>query len=532
MHRFLACLLLPGALHAQAPAARDSAWHALNRLAFGPTPGLVDSVARTGVRRWVEQQLAERADDRMLRDRERGIEVLRRSPESMARLFVEARREVQAMRRERGDTAAAALEDPVARRDMLRDLPEEARELRERIVETQRLAILRPRYAGNQLREVLADFWLNHFNVFAGKGPVRALIPAYTERTIRPHVLGRFRDLLLATARAPAMLVYLDNAQSIAPGSEPGGLIARRVWRSERMAERRSSGINENYARELLELHTLGVDGGYTQADVQAVARILTGWSIEPPQRGGQFVYRDWAHDRGEKVVLGERFPAGRGEDEGERLLDLLAMHPATMKHVGAKLCARLVADDPPDGCIDDAVAAWRRTNGDLRAVVTAIVLGDDFWAPQHRGAKFKSPLEYTVSALRAVGAEPDTSARLALVVARLGQPLYQHTAPDGYPERSDDWVNSGMLLQRMNVGVGLAAGKLPGATFALPATLPPAGDLRALVAQVDTLVLGGRMTARTRDVILQEIATLPAGAPIASYALGLAIGGPEFQRQ
>jgi len=292
------------------------------------------------------------------------------------------------------------------------------------------------------------------------------------------------------------------------------------------------TGINENYARELLELHTLGVDGGYTQEDVINVARIFTGWSIEPPRQGGDFQFHDWAHDEGEKEVLGVTFPAGHGMDEGARLLKMLANHPATMHHVSRKLCQRFVNDEPPDGCVDDAVAAWRRSGGDLREVLHAIFNGPDFWAPQNTRAKVKTPLEFVVSALRAVGADPDTTPRLAQVVARLGEPLYLHVAPDGYPEREDAWVNSGALLDRMNAGVALAAGTLPGVTVSLDSLIPATGDAEQLILQVNDKILDGTMTENTKDVIRRQ--TSDIGDPVAARALavGLAVGGPEFQRQ
>src|SRR5205814_10315783 len=219
----------------------------------------------------------------------------------------------------------------------------------------------------------MVDFWTNHFNVYVAKGADRFLTPDYIEHTIRPHAMGRFEDLLIATAQSPAMLFYLDNWESVAPGaSPPFPLSARR--RGGQGVRTAPKGINENYARELLELHTLGVDGGYSQRDVIEVARIFTGWSIAPPPRGGGFEFHDWAHDRGAKTVLGVAFPAGHGEDEALRLLTLLASSPATMHHVSRRLCARFVADDPPDGCVDAAVAAWQRTGGDIREVLRAIL--------------------------------------------------------------------------------------------------------------------------------------------------------------
>ena len=290
-------------------------------------------------------------------------------------------------------------------------------------------------------------------------------------------------------------------------------------------------GINENYARELLELHTLGVDGGYTQQDVIDVARIFTGWSIERPQQGGDFEFHDWAHDTGEKQVLGVRFQGGHDMDEGIRLLKLLANHPATMHHVSRKLCERFVNDEPPDGCVDDAVAAWKRSSGDIREVLRAIFHGPDFWAAENVRAKVKTPFEFVVSAARAVDAQPDTSPRLAQVVARLGEPLYLHVAPDGYPEREAAWVNSGALLDRMNAAVALAAGKLQGVTVVLD-SIAAVGDAEQLISVVNEKILGGMMSENTKQVLRRQLADIPDPTQARALAVGLAIGGPEFQKQ
>jgi len=298
--------------------------------------------------------------------------------------------------------------------------------------------------------------------------------------------------------------------------------------------QRRPTGINENYARELMELHTLGVDGGYRQQDVTEVARILTGWSITPPPRGGggDFSFNAWAHDRGAKQVLGLEFPAGHGEDEGVRLLKLLAAHPSTMHYVSGKLCARFVNDMPPDGCIDDAVRAWKQSDGNIREVLRAIFHSPDFWAPANQSAKVKTPLEFVVSAVRALGGVPDTTPRLSGAVARLGQPLYQHVAPNGYGEHQEDWVNSGALLNRMNIAMGLAANRLPGVSVSLDGLLPIAADHASLVESVNQLILGGRMSAQTRKVILEQLADVGNPVQARALAVGLAIGGAEFQRQ
>ncbi|HEU5262774.1 MAG TPA: DUF1800 domain-containing protein [Gemmatimonadales bacterium] len=490
-------------------ASRDSALHALNRLAYGPRPGEVDRVAAQGVMHWIDRQLSpDEIDDRLLAQRERDFAILQYDRRELARLFVETQR----ARRER---TREAVPEPA--------MGQQGRRLAGQF---QQLAVMRAALSERQLYEVMVDVWTNHFHVFFGKGADRFLTPDYTERTIRPRALGRFEDLLIATAESPAMLFHLDNWQSIAPGATPPRLLRQRAL------ERMPKGINENYARELLELHTLGVDGGYTQQDVINVARIFTGWSIARPQRGAGFEFHDWAHDDGEKQVLGVRFPAGRGQDEGIRLLKLLANHPATMQHVSRKLCRRFVNDGPPDGCVDDAAAAWQRSHGDIREVLRAIFRGPDFWAAENIRAKVKTPLEFVVSALRAVRANPDTVPSLAQLVAQLGQPLYLRVTPDGYAEQEDAWVNSGALLDRMNAAVALAAGKLPGVTSDLDAIVPATTDRDHLLASVDREVLGATMSENTRDVIARQIADISDPVAARALAVGLALGGPEFQMQ
>jgi len=524
----------PPAPPAAAMTARDSALHALNRLAYGPRPGEVDSVARLGVMRWIDRQLdPDGIDDKALERREHDFKILDYHREDLAERFRDVQRERQRMQRELGAAADTVRPD---------NLPKPMREFRQLDGELQQLAVVRAALSERQLREVMVDFWTNHFNVFVGKGADRFLLPSYIEQTIRPRVLGRFEDLLIATAESPAMLFYLDNAQSVAPGSTPprpfrpfSPFFGRRRFGMNEMPEdrrrRQQTGINENYARELLELHTLGVDGGYTQQDVIEVARIFTGWSIEPPERGAGFVFRDWAHDQGTKHVFGLTFQED-GKDEGVRLLKFLAMQHATMHHVSAKLCARFVADEPPDGCVDAAVAAWQKTRGDIRAVLRAIFTSPDFWAPQVVRSKVKTPFEFVVSAVRAVSADPDTTPRLAQVVARLGEPLYQQPAPTGYGETEAHWVNSGALLARMNAAVALAGGHLPGIDGNLDAVIPATTDHSQLVDMVDKRILGGTMSAHTRIVILKQLTDVADPLQARALAVGLAIGGPDFQKQ
>src|SRR3989440_3279742 len=496
---------------------RDPGGHARNRLAYGPRPGEIERVAAGGVLRWIDAQLApDKIDDETVAKREREFDVLKYDRGDLARLYAEVQRARQERKR-MGDIAADKPDDsPVAMKG------------RRFAAEFADLAVVRAALSERQLYEVMVDFWTNHFNVFLAKGADRFLTPSYIEQTIRPRALSKFEDLLIATAKSPAMLFYLDNWESVAPGAAPPFPLSAR--RREGQGVR--TGINENYARELLELHTLGVDGGYGQHDVIDVARIFTGWSIRRPQQGADFEFHDWAHDTGDKQVLDIEFERGHGMDEGIRLLKLLANHPATTHHISRQLCQRFVNDDPPDGCVDDAVAAWQRSRGDIREVLRAIFHGPDFWAAANVRAKVKTPLEFVVSAARAVDAEPDTTPRLAQVVARLGEPLYLHVAPDGYPEREEAWVNSGALLDRMNAAVALAAGRLPGASVSPDSVVPATADPERLIASIDAGILGGTMSDNTRRVIRNQLSDINDAVQARALAVGLAIGGPEFQRQ
>lgn len=472
-------------LTAQVPLTpADSARHVLNRLAFGAGPGDIESVTRIGALRWADQQLSPtRPADKALADAERAFDLSRFG----AARLLDQQQEVRRMRRAQGNDTTMSPETRMMARDNRHD-----------VLAFQQLTLVRAITAEDQLREVLVDFWTNHFNVLLNKGDDRALLPEYIETVIRPNALGKFRTLLIATAKSPAMLFYLDNARSVKPGALPPG--------RRRAPPQMPSGINENYARELMELHTLGVDGGYTQKDITEVARILTGWGINMRERS-RFEYRDWAHDTGAKTVLGVSFPAGKGEEEGVRLLTMLAEQPATMHFVSQKLCARFVMDAAPDGCTDDAVRAWKASDGDILTIMRAIVHSQDFWSPRAVESKVKSPLEFVVSAARAIGLTPDTLPLLAQGVARLGQPLFQYSAPTGYPEREQEWVNSGALLARMNFAVALASRT----------------RMYQSLEQINQDLFAGRLSETTMKAIEAEEPSL---------ATGLALGSPEFQRQ
>ncbi|MCU1238772.1 MAG: hypothetical protein JWP63_6739 [Candidatus Solibacter sp.] len=311
--------------------------------------------------------------------------------------------------------------------------------------------LLRAVYSDRQLDEVLTDFWFNHFNIYLDKGADRYLVTEYERDVIRPHVLGKFKDLLVATAKSPAMLFYLDNWQSVGPDAP------------QLRGKKGARGLNENYGRELLELHTLGVDGGYTQHDVTEAARCFTGWTINQPQRGGTFAFNKRVHDDGEKTVLGVKIPAGGGMSDGEKVLDIVAHHPSTAHFIAKSLATRFVADEPPAALVGRMAATFTKTDGDLRAVMRTMLESREFFSEGAYRSKLKSPLEVVASAVRAVNGEIDYAFPLANQVSQLGQPLYRKQEPTGYSNSSMEWLNSGGLLARMNFALQLADNKVPG---------------------------------------------------------------------
>jgi uncharacterized protein (DUF1800 family) len=312
--------------------------------------------------------------------------------------------------------------------------------------------LYRALYSNRQLEEVLVDFWMNHFNVFNGKGPGRVLLTSFERDAIRPHVFGRFKDLLLATARHPAMLFYLDNWQSQVLRDDillPVGV--------------RRPGLNENYGREILELHTLGVDGGYTQQDVIAVARAFSGWTIYDPQKFAEFQFNPANHDRKEKIILGHTLPAMQGEQDGLDVIDILAHHPSTAKFISKKLAQRFVADDPPKALVDRMAATFAATDGDLRAVLQTLFKSPEFLSEGAWQSKMKSPLEMVVSSVRATNADVTDTLALAQRIADLGEPLYGKLEPSGYPNTGEAWANTAGIMGRINFATALTAGQVAG---------------------------------------------------------------------
>jgi uncharacterized protein (DUF1800 family) len=484
---------------------RQRAIHVLDRLAFGARPGDVDRMLTGGVDAWIERQLhPETIADRVLDARLVRYETLRMSNEQIGKQFVAPLMAARAAAKNRaaGDPRAAAESSAAAdpRPVLLTPLSPDARP-RQLLMELQSQRILRAAESERQLNEVLVDFWMNHFNVFAGKGADRFLLTEYERDTIRPRIFGRFEDLLLATAKSPAMLFYLDNARS------------------------RAGAINENYARELMELHTLGVDAGYTQKDVTELARVLTGWSIERPQQGGAFVFRPRLHDRGAKTVLGVRFPAGGGIEEGERMIALLARQPATAHRIAYKLSQRLVADEPPPALVDRVAKRFLATDGDLRETVRAVIASPEFRDPRYYRAKVKTPLEYTISAVRAVGARIDDPLPLARGLQQGGEALYGAQAPTGYSDQASAWVNTGALLQRLNFAIALAGNQLPGVRSDVAALVDVHDDDHAVDALAQILT-GGALTDGTKQTIRER-----GGKSLTTIA-ALILGSPEFQKQ
>jgi uncharacterized protein (DUF1800 family) len=527
--------------------------HVLNRIGFGTAPGDIERVRALGLAAYIDQQLhPERIDDGELAARLAAFDTLSKSTEEMAmQRYLPAQMARRA--RQRQQTQEPAEKMTPAQRDARRESmsPEQAeavRKERQALLQLMQAKLLRAAYSDRQLEEVMVDFWFNHFNVFSGKGQVRVYLNEYERDAIRPHVLGSFRELLQATAESPAMLFYLDNWQSSAPEA---GRTAARATEGARLSRRnpnrmpqltgratgprtladlppgflnRRAGLNENYARELMELHTLGVDGGYTQKDVQEVARAFTGWTIANPRQGGAFRFEPRMHDDGEKVVLGHTVKAGGGKKDGDVVLDLLANHPATSRFIATKLARRFVADEPPTTLVDRAAGRFRETGGNIREVVKSIVTSPEFFAAESYRAKVKTPFEFVVSAVRATGTDTSNAMPLVLAVRNLGMPLYGCQPPTGYSDKAEAWVNSGALLNRMNFAVSLTAPTSERRAARRPPEdrggAGPTVTIDALVASA----LAGELSEATAATVAK--ATTPP------QALALVLGSPEFQRK
>jgi uncharacterized protein (DUF1800 family) len=425
--------------------------------------------------------------------------------------------------------------------------------------------LLRAIYSERQLEEVMTDFWFNHFNVFVGKGPERLLLTTYEQDTIRPHALGKFEDLLVATAKSPAMLFYLDNWLSVGPNSmQAQGIPSRpmgygpygrprRFPPNQNAKRKQNSGLNENYGRELLELHTLSVNGGYSQRDVTEVAKVFTGWTIEKPFEGMGFRYDPRMHEPGPKFVLGHHIKP-KGQDEGKEVLHLLATSSQTAHFISLKLAERFVSDDPPAALVDRMAKTFEKKKGDIREVLDTMFHSPEFWADTSYRAKVKTPLEFVASALRATGADVQDAMPLARQLNQMGMPLYGAQPPTGYSMKADTWVSSSALLNRMNFALALTGGKVRGVkvdTAQLAGGAPPPQDAGVELSTMETKLLGADVSKQTHDSIVAQInpapnapSNMPNNAadqgkkapqpkpPDTNTIAGLLLGSPEFQRR
>ncbi|MBI3297113.1 MAG: DUF1800 domain-containing protein [Elusimicrobia bacterium] len=506
---------------------RRLAVHVLGRLGYGARPGEAERLAREGVDAWIARQLA---------------------PESIvdpACAAVTARYPSQGM-------GPAELFEEYPQPKQARLLGMFDREAKpQRIIEEAAAAKLeRAAVCQAQLAEVMTDFWFNHFNVDARKGPLKWLFTSYERDTIRPRAFGRFRDLLGAVAHSPAMLVYLDNAQSTvdaryAPREDLVALGRMEERMAEKGGKRAKLGLNENYARELLELHTVGVGGGYSQTDVTELARVLTGWTlVRPNAKKGVvgFQFRPRMHDAGEKTVLGRRFGPDGGQREGELALDMLARHPATARFIALKLCRRFVSDEPPAALVERLAAKFTAADGDVRVVLAALFASPEFRSEAAFRAKVKTPYEFAVSLLRATRAELRDPLQAARALVRLGQPPYLCEPPTGWPDRADAWISAGGLLERLRAAAAVTRGG-PNAPAAADAAVvaPRAADARASVDALAAALLGGELSERTRKTLEDRLddpeirrgrlddAPRPADERLLA---ALVLGSPEFQRR
>lgn len=632
------------ALSAEKPLTEEQRIvHALNRLGFGPRPGDIERVQKLGLKTYIQQQLhPETLKDDTVAKKTAGYEALKLTGLEIAELERGVQRnnarllQLQSQLAQRGATGASqAIQNGVAAAQtgtppppqqqaqgimevMRNATPEERKQLEEGRMARQRVndagsqlvmnKLVRAVESEKQLQEVLVDFWSNHFNIDATK--VRAAKVTDEEQAIRPHVLGKFSELLKASAHSAAMMLYLDNAQSVAaqPEQPQGRFGAQRQFSFDQvkqgalngipaanqlmarvreiaknqniseeeaykrltsqgmpnrpaLAQRQRAGLNENYAREVMELHTLGVDGGYTQKDVTELARCLTGWGVRGGRYGGEFEFHANLHDRNAKEVLGVKFPVGGGQEEGEKMLDVLASHPATMKNISTKLCRRFVSDNPPASLVNKCVATWQKTDGDIREILATIFSSPEFNSAAAFKSKVKSPFEFVVSAARALGATVETAPPaapgpfggmrpavginifapngsgqtnqrlLAGQVGLLGQPLFNYAFPTGYPEESSKWVSSGALIGRINFALALVNGRISDIdlTSSLPISETPNKPTPAMIELLGEQLTGTPLSAATRKTLQKQT----EGDEFSAKRLAaLILGSPEFQRR
>jgi uncharacterized protein (DUF1800 family) len=456
----------------------------------------------------------------------------------------------------------------VGRRDLLgggdpnnvpRAMADDSKRPQRVVAELSMAKLTRAIYSERQLQQVMDDFWFNHFNVFAGKGEDRYYLTSYERDVIQPHALGKFKDLLTATAKSPAMLFYLDNFLSADPRAAERQAMQRATRQQARYgrrgpwpprpaanpqaaAKKNERGLNENYGRELMELHTLGVDGGYTQKDVTEVARCFTGWTIEKPRQFADFKFDEKLHDPDTKIVLGKKISAG-GMKDGEQVIDLLVHHPSTARFISTKLARRFVSDNPPPALVDRMAKSFQSSDGDIKAVLHTMIWSPEFWSRESYRAKIKTSFELVVSAVRALGTDVDTPMPLVQWVGRIGEPLYQCQPPTGYSDKADAWVNTGALLNRLNYSLALAGNKMRGARTDVASLLgvESSADPKSALDRAVRVFLGGQAGATTVETlqkqldnpqVLQAKLDDPRKQVDLGVVAGLVLGAPEFQRR
>ena len=587
----------------------EAVLHALNRLGYGPRPGDVERVKQVGLAKWIELQLNPKSiDDRAVEARLNIYPTLKMSNSQLmaeypnpkqqaAKQNAQAREETPEQKAQRqADTAITVMARDLDANDALTNgtMPANAATVApapdtpspmklnpatrgagrkdalsvdpnavppaisddskrpQRVVEELAMAkMTRAVYSERQLQQVMDDFWFNHFNVFAGKGEVKWYLTSYERDVIQPHALGKFKDLVTATAKSPAMLFYLDNYLSANPNAAQRAM--RQMQRGGRRpsvpqpanpqkAKKQERGLNENYGRELMELHTLGVDGGYAQKDVTAVARCFTGWSIEKPREIAVFKFDEKLHDPDAKVVLGKKIHSG-GMKDGEQVIELLSKNPNTAKFISTKLARRFVSDNPPPALVARMAKTFHKSDGDIREVMRTMIYSPEFWSREAYRAKVKTPYELVVTSVRALGTDVDTPMPLVQWVARIGEPLYQCQPPTGYSDKAETWVNTGALLSRLNFSLALAGNKVRGSRSDVLAVLgsETGGDAKAALDRAVEVFLGGQAAPATVETlekqlenpqVLQARLDDPVKPVDLGVVTGLVLGAPEFQRR
>jgi uncharacterized protein (DUF1800 family) len=556
--------------------------HALNRLGYGPRPGDIDHIRQIGLERWIDQQLhPESIDDSAFDQRLAKYPTLHMSSRELLEQFPPPNQAAQQEGGSRDDYKAQLQEK---QRQAMADLPSSGDQNMDHaeqqlakiqgpnriIAELSMAKIDRAVYSNRQLEAVLEDFWFNHFNVFASKGADRWLLTSYMRDTIRPHTMDKFGDLLVATAKSPAMLFFLDNWLSVDPAAfkeRQQEIAARRArfggifaggfapqpgsfadpderMQNQQATQRRQQdrGLNENYGREVMELHTVGVDAGYTQQDVIAMANCLTGWTVREPRRDPEYVFKPEFHAGGEKVVMGHTFNYG-GEKDGEEALKMLASDPHTAKFISTELARHFVSDNPPQALIDRMAKKYESTGGDIRAVLKTMIYSPEFWSREAYHAKVKTPFELVASTARALNADVTVSLPLVQWIGRMGEPLFLCEPPTGYSDKAERWVNTGALLNRLNFALAFGTDHLAGSTVDLHAMFgaDASQDPEMALSRSIDLFLDGQIEKQTRDTleqrlqdpqILQARLDDPVKQVNEGLLSGLVLGTPEFQRR